>query len=359
VADGAQASGGSRLTVLLALGANLGIAVLKAAAGLLTGSAALLSESAHSVGDTVTEALLLTALHRSAKPANRRHPFGYGKERYFWSLLAAVGIFVSGAVFSLYQGVHTITGGAREETRPWVNYLVLAISAGLEGTSFAQGLRELRAQARSQGVSARAYLREPRDTTVKSVVLEDSAALVGLLLAFAGVGLHQITGSALYDGLAALAIGVLLAVVAVELVHTNMGLLVGKQADARLIRGIRSVIEQQPEVEKLVDVLTMVVGTGSVLLCARVDFVDTISAAELERVCVRLDGELRARFSDLDELFLEPVPRNDPEVRARVLTRYGDLLDGAVGPEAVGPEAVGPEAVGPEAVGPEAEGGLR
>jgi cation diffusion facilitator family transporter len=321
-----ESSDGSRLTVWLALAANLGIAILKAGAGLFTGSAALLSEAAHSVGDSLTEVLLLTAQHRATKPANRRHPFGYGKERYFWSLLAAVGILVCGAAFSLYQGVHTILEPG-EQSHPWVNYLVLAISAGLEGASFVQGVRELHAQARQRDQSAWSYLREPRDTTVKSVVLEDSAALVGLVLAFLGVGLHQLTGSAVWDGLAALAIAVLLAVVAFELVQTNKGLLIGKQADARTVRGIRALIEDQPEVDALVDVLTMVVGTGTILLCARVDFVDSLSAADLERACVRIDGQLRDEYPDLDELFLEPVPRNDPEVRSRVLARYGDIMD--------------------------------
>src|SRR5829696_2852458 len=155
-----QTSSGSRLTVLLALAANAGIAVLKAIAGLLTGSAALLSESAHSVGDTVTQVLLLTALRRSKRPADRRHPFGYGKERYFWSLLAAMGILVSGAAYSIYQGVHTILSEPAEQTRAWVNYPVLAISAALEAVSFGQSVRELRKQARAQSVGIREYLRE-------------------------------------------------------------------------------------------------------------------------------------------------------------------------------------------------------
>src|SRR6266511_768245 len=306
----------SRLTVLLALAANVGIAVLKAFAGLLTGSAALLSEAAHSVGDSVTEVLLLTALRRSQRPADRRHPFGYGKERYFWSLLAAVGILVSGAAYSIYEGLHTILGGAEERTALWVNYLVLAFSFGLETVSFAQSMRQLRREAGREGVGVREYARNPEDPTVKSVVLEDSAALVGLILAFLGVGLHQLTGQVFWDGAAALAIGALLVIVGVELAQTNMGLLIGKRANRRLVVRIGAFLEGQPEVEKLVDLLTMMVGTGRVLLCAR-----------LEDVCVRVDAELRARFPVLDEVFLEPVPRTDPQLRARVLARYGDVLD--------------------------------
>ncbi len=321
------ASTGSLVTVLLALAANAGIAVLKALAGLFTGSAALLSEAAHSVGDSVTELLLLTALRRSVRPADKRHPFGYGKERYLWSLLAAVGILVSGAAYSIYEGVRTIIVEPVEETAPWVGYIVLAVSVVLESVSFAQSSRQLRIEARRDGCGIREYLREPEDPTVKSVVLEDAAALVGLTLAFIGVALHQVTGSSFWDGLAALAIGLLLVVVAFQLVQTNMGLLIGKQANIRLVRRFRRFIEAQPEVESLVDILTMMVGTGRILLCARLDFDDNLTAAELERVCVRIDAELRAHFEALDEVFLEPVPRTDPDLRARVLARYGDILD--------------------------------
>jgi cation diffusion facilitator family transporter len=322
-----QHPSGSRVTVLLALAANIGIAVLKAIAGLLTGSAALLSEAAHSVGDSITEVLLLTALRRSSRPADRQHPFGHGKERYFWSLLAAMGILVSGAAYSIYEGVHTILSGHGDQTRVWVNYVVLGLSAVLEGMSFRQGLRELRDQAKAEGVSTRVYLRDPEDPTVKSVVYEDAAALVGLFLAFLGVAGRQLSGMPLWDGLAAFAIGVLLVVVALTLARTNMGLLIGKQANLRLVRRIRAFLDGQPEVDKLVDLLTMMVGTGRVLLCARLDFDDNLSAAELERVCVRIDRDLRDLFAALDEVFLEPVPRTDADLRARVLARYGDILD--------------------------------
>jgi divalent metal cation (Fe/Co/Zn/Cd) transporter len=191
----------------------------------------------------------------------------------------------------------------------------------------AQGLRAARAQAAAEEQTLAEYLRDPVDPTVKTVVLEDSAALTGLLLAFLGVLLHQITGSSKWDGGAALVIGALLVWVAFQLAQTNKGLLIGRQANIRLVRQIRLRIEEQPEVESLVDVLTMMVGTGRILLCARLDFDDKLTAAELERACIRIDGDLRTEFPDLDEVFLEPVPRTDPELRARVLARYGDILD--------------------------------
>jgi cation diffusion facilitator family transporter len=315
----------STLTVVLALLANAGVGIMKLAAGLLSGSGALLSEAAHSFGDTSTEILLLTALRRSDQAADRRHPFGYGKERYFWSLLAAVAIFISGAVFSIYEGVHTIIEGP-EQKLAWLNYLVLAGSAVLEGISLRQAVKQAKGAARESRRSFRSYVRDPEDPTVKSVVVEDTVALIGLALAAAGVGLHQLTGSALYDGLASIAIGLLLVAASIMLAQTCKGLPIGQQADPRLLWAIEARLEEQPEVDDVVDILSMLIGTGAVLLCARVDFVDTFTAAELERACVRIDDALREEFDVLGEIFLEPVPRSDGPTRDRVLKRYGRVL---------------------------------
>jgi cation diffusion facilitator family transporter len=313
----------STITVLLALGANLGIAILKAIAGLLSGSGALLSEAAHSVGDTSTQVLLLTALRRSTRPADRKHPFGYGKERYFWSLLAAMGILVSGAAFSCYQGVRTIAHGGEQTTYAWVNYVVLGMALVLEGTSLVRATRQVRREATEHDLPVGRHLQVGDDPTPRAVFTEDLAAVIGILLAAAGVALHQVTGSAVWDGIASIAIGILLAVVAWLLAHTCKVLLIGRQADTRMVQAIRDRLDEQPEVDEVVDVLTMLTGTDKVLLCARVDFVDTYSASDLERACVRIDGELRAEFTDLDEIFIQPVPRSDPELRDRVLARYG------------------------------------
>ena len=299
---------------------------MKLVAGLLTGSAAMLAEAAHSVADSTTEGLLLAALRHSERPADRRHPFGYGKVRYFWALIAAVSIFVTGALFSVYEGVRTIFSGGEEQTLAWVAFLVLALSFVMEGISWIRAVHQIRRErdAESQGLIE--YLRTTDDPTVKTVFFEDTAALVGLLLAFAGVGLHLLTGSALWDGLASLLIGVLLGVVAYLLGRTNMRLLIGQQADRRLVRAIYAQLTAKPEVEQVVDLLTMLTGTDKVLLCARVDFANSLSTDELEHACVRIDDELRQEFTDLDEIFLEPVPRTDPSLRARVIGRYGAVL---------------------------------
>ena len=328
VEAGQRRSGGSEstLTVIVAMAANASIAVMKAIAGVLTGSAAMLAEAAHSVADTTTEGLLLAALRHSERPADRRHPFGYGKVRFFWSLIAAVSIFVTGALFSGFEGVRAILGEREDQTLAWVAFLVLGLSFAMEGVSWTRAVRQIRYEQAQEGLQFLEYLRLTDDPTVKTVFLEDTAALIGLLLAFAGVGLHMLTGSALWDGLASLLIGFLLAAVAYLLGRTNMRLLIGQQADRRLVRAVYARLGAAPEVQQVVDLLTMLTGTDKVLVCARVDFVDSLSAAEVECACARIDDELHQEFADLDEIFIEPVPRTYPGLRARVINRYGAAL---------------------------------
>ena len=321
---GASTGGGeSRLTVVLALSANVAVAVAKTVAGVLSGSAAMLSEAAHSVADCGTEVFLLTALARSAKPADRGHPFGYGKERFFWSLLAAVSIFTAGAVFSLYQGVTSLTGHAEPNQDPRVGYIVIAVAAALEGTSLVQAIRQVRTDQSKDRLALLPYLRHSDDPTIKTVLYEDSAAITGLVLAFAGLWLTQLTGSHVYDGVASLLIGLLLVVVAYGLGRTNKDLLIGRQADTRLMAQIEQWLNNQPEVDVVVDMLTMLTGTDKVLLCARLDVINTVSASDLEHACMRMDTELRSHFEELDAVFLQPVPRDDQVLRARVHARYG------------------------------------
>lgn len=322
----AKSGGESTLTVLLAMAANLAVGVAKLVAGLLTGSAAMLSEAAHSVGDTMTEVLLLTALKRSTKPADRQHPFGYGKERYVFSLLAAVSIFVAGALFSIYQGVHTLIGAPEERQSVMVALIVLVIAAAIEGVSLFQAIRQVNTERRKERLGLLTFVRRSDDPTVITVLFEDSAAIVGLAIAFAGVGLTALTGSPVWDGLASLAIGLLLVVAAYGLARTNLALLIGRQADPRMVRAIGARLADQPEVDEVVDLLTMLTGTDKVLVCARLDFAQGATSDDIESACVRIDSALHDEFTDVDEVFLEPVPRCDPELRAKVRARYGGDL---------------------------------
>jgi len=310
-------------TVVIALVVNAAVAVIKAAAGLLTASAGLLAEAAHSVADCTTELFLVTALRRAEKPADRQHPFGYGKERYFWSLLAALTIFIVGAGFSVYQGLTTILSGESDSSPPVVGYVVIGLSAAVEAVSLVQAGRNVKQEARRTDQAVPAYVRDPDDPTVKSVLLEDIAALTGLGLALAGLVLREVTGHDAWDGIAALAIGALLIVAAFDLARTNVGLLIGKQAHPGLVDAVRELIEAQPEVTSVIEVRTMLIGARRVLLCARLDYRDDLSATDAERASVRLHDLLGSRFAELEDMFLEPVPRGHAGLRSEAHQRAG------------------------------------
>lgn len=294
---------------------------------MITASAALLAESAHSVGDCTTELFLMTAVRRSKRNPSGRHPFGYGKERYFWSLLAALTIFLLGAGFSIYQGLSTILQGESDTASPLVGYVVIALSAIVEGVSLANASRSVRNQSRSSHMSVRAYVRDPDDPTVKSVLLEDSAAIIGLGFAALGLLLRQITGSALWDGLAALAIGLLLIAVAFELARTNVILLIGKQANPRMVADIRELLQEHPGVLTVIDVVTMMMGTGRVLICARLDYRDELGSADVERVSLDLHDRIEQRFGNVEDIFLEAAPHYDRELREQAAQRSVDPIE--------------------------------
>jgi cation diffusion facilitator family transporter len=317
----------SGLTVLLALAANLGIAVAKGFAALITGSASMAAETAHSVADTFNELLLLAGLRRSGRPADRRHPLGHGKERYIWTLLVAVAIFGMGALFSFYQGFQTLAGRREgEESGTLIAFGVLGAAFVLEGTSWQQAVRQVRAAARAEDLPVLAHIRRTDDPTSVSVLLEDSAALIGVLIAAGALGLHRLTGSATWDGIGSVLIGVLLTAVALLLGRINLNLLTGAQADPRIVADVRDRLGAAPEVEWVVDIITVTFGADRVLACARLDFRDELTAGDVERACVRMAHELRDAHEEIDEVFLEPVPRDDPELRERIMARYGRTL---------------------------------
>ncbi len=243
-------------------------------------------------------------------------------------------IFVAGALFSIYQGVHTLLGGPEERQDVLVALIVLVVAAAIEGVSLRQALRQVGSERRKERLDLLTFVRRSDDPTVITVLFEDSAAITGLVVAFVGVGLTALTGSPVWDGLASLLIGMLLVVVAYGLTRTNMTLLIGRQADPRLVRAIGRRLAEQPEVDEVVDLLTMHTGTDQVLVCARLDFAQSATSDAIEMACVRIDSTLRAEFGDVDEVFLEPVPRSDQELRARVRARYGsDLGQIAAEPE--------------------------
>lgn len=297
----------STSTVLVAGGANLLIALAKLVAGLASGSSAMLSEAAHSVGDTMNQVFLMASLRRSRKPADEKHPFGYGMERYFWSLLAAVGIFVLGAGFSAYQGVKALTSHGSEGSPTWA-FVVLGVSFLFEGTSLVKGLLQLRRNAADVGLSPSDHLTHEADPALRAVIWEDGAALVGLLLAAAGLGIDTLRGGQTFDGIASLAIAALLVVVAYGLGRQNQQYLIGKAAPRELRDAVADAIRGAEGVDSVLELMSMRFSPDEVLVAARVDLADHLSPEEIERAADQIEQTVRSQFPEVRHLFLDPTP---------------------------------------------------
>ncbi|MEV0728320.1 cation diffusion facilitator family transporter [Polymorphospora sp. NPDC050346] len=310
--EGTESAG----TVILAGLANLGVAVAKLVAGLVSGSAAMLSEAAHSFADTVTEVLLYTAVRRGTRGADSRHPFGHGKESYVWAFLAAVFTFVGGAGFAITHGVNSIRSGTPTSDFT-LSYLVLVIAFVLEAISLGRAALQVRRAAKPWGVTMRRYLSRTADTAVKAVFLEDSAALLGLVLAAAGLGLTQATGNELWDGVASIAIGLLLLVVATILARSNITLLVGHSAPGRLRSAISTELSAIPVVDRVSTLLTMQLGPHEILVAAKIDFADVATGAEIEAAADEAERRLLDVHPSIRYVFLDPtgsrVSRRDTE----------------------------------------------
>ncbi|WP_098010761.1 cation diffusion facilitator family transporter [Streptomyces sp. sk226] len=312
--DGETEGGESAFTVIVAAAANLGIAVAKAVAGLISSSSAMLSEAAHSVADTVTEVMLLAALKRSEKPADEEHPLGHGPERYIWAMLASIATFVGGAVFSIYDGVHTLVAG-EEPGDPLVSYVVLGVAFLLEGYSLRTGVKQVRREASRLRVPDTYYLRHTPDTAVKAVVMEDSAALIGLLLAAGGLLGGQLSGSGVWDGIASCLIGLLLVYVAWVLGRSNAQLLIGRPLPAAVRAGVREELLSVPHVVDVMELTTLIQGPTEMLIAAKVDFRDMATAAEVEWACEEAEARLRERFPSIRRVYLDPTPGRAQRVR--------------------------------------------
>ena len=260
----------SLTTVLVAFGANILIAVAKSAAAAVTGSASLVAEAAHSWADAGNEIFLLMADRRSRRPADQAHPFGHGREAYVWSLFAALGLFVAGAAVSVTHGVQElIHPGAAD--RFAVGYVVLALSFVLEGISFLRSVQQAKPEAQSMQRDLIEHVLATSDPTLRAVFAEDSAALTGLVIAAAGLGAHQLTGSAVPDAIGSILIGVLLAVVAIVLINLNRRFLVGQEADPRVrIAAIQALLDA-PEVARVTYLRLEVVGPRMVFVVGDVD----------------------------------------------------------------------------------------
>lgn len=301
---------GSRKVVLAALTANFIIAVFKFAVAAVSRSTAMLAEAIHSLADTGNQVLLLVGLKRSEKPADSLHPFGYGKEQFFWSFMVAMMLFFVGAVVSIYEGVHKVL-----EPEPirsaWMIYVILGVSFVLESYAFMVAFREFQ-RTRQPGTSFLEAVHKSKDSNVLVVLFEDSAALTGLVVAFSGVLAAELTGWMVLDGVASILIGVLLATVAFALAWETKDLLIGESASRPHRTSIREAVRSFPEVSALGQVLTMHLAPKKILVAMDLEFDDRLSADQIEVVVNRIEARIRDGVPEVDRIFIEAKNVTDP-----------------------------------------------
>ena len=294
---------GSKLVIYAALAGNLGIAAAKLVAYGFTSSAAMLTEGIHSLVDTGNQGLMLLGQHRGSRPPDETHPFGYGMEVYFWSFVVALMIFALGGAVSIWEGVEKIRHPA-EISRPWINYLVLGVAIVFEGTSFTIALREFNRFRLSAGLLT--SMRGSKDPTVFAVLLEDSAALAGLVIAALGLTATIWLDWAWADGAASCAIGLLLVLVAMFLANETRSLLTGEGASVRVVGAIRNALEHEPRVARVSSIRSLHVGPSRILVALSVRFAPELSRAELDRAVAELSAHVRAVDDRIAEVFLQP-----------------------------------------------------
>lgn len=297
------AGSGSTKAVYAALVANFGIAVVKFVAATASGSSAMFSEGIHSLVDTGNQALILLGIRRGRRPADREHPFGHGKELYFWSLIVAMLLFSLGGGLAIYEGIQHIVGPHDELGNPMWNYVVLGVALVFEAFAWVMAYRALAKEA--QGETFWPAVRGSKDPAVYTVLAEDTAAGIGLIIAFLGVYLSHSLEMPVIDGIASLLIGLMLAGVAVFLVVESRGLLIGERADPDTVAGVRRIAAGEPEVREVHEVLTMHMGPTSVLVNIDLSFAEGTSAVDGARSIGRIESSIRQNYPKVDRIFIE------------------------------------------------------
>ena len=315
----------SRLVVVAALIGNLAIAVTKFVAAAVTGSSAMLSEAVHSLVDTGNEVLLLYGLHRAALPPDADRPLGHGRELYFWSFVVALLIFAGGAGVSIYEGIDHLRDPHPVE-QPMVVFGVLAAAFVFEGISWRIALRAFRSKQGDQGWWQ--AFRASKDPATFMVLFEDSAALAGIVVAAAGVGLALLTGDPRWDGIASIVIGAILGIVALILGRESKALLIGERADPALSTAILELAATIPGVERANGVATIQLAPDQVIVTLSIDFIDTLRTGEIETAVKALEACLRAAHPEISAVFVKPQSAGEA-ARRRERGDAGILADEA------------------------------
>jgi len=294
----------STRTLVIALLANLGIAASKFFAAAITGSSAMLTEGVHSVVDCTNQLLLMWGRRQSKKPADKYHPLGYGRELYFWSFVVAVLVFALGAGVSIYEGIIHIAH-PEEAVSPIIAYVVLLVAFLLEGWSTLEAFNEFKESKGNLGwVEA---IRRSKDPASFIILLENGAAMAGIVTAAIGLALSQLTGDPFFDGAASVVIGSILAVTAFILAYESKGLLIGEAADPELVKGLRDLACSKAGVVGVGHVLTVHSSPDQVTAMVNVDFKNSISAGDVERIVSEVEREAHARWPQVRRLFIRPM----------------------------------------------------
>jgi cation diffusion facilitator family transporter len=290
----------STTAIVAAIVGNLAIAVIKFVAAGFTGSAAMLSEAIHSVVDTGNGGLMLLGVYKSRKPPDSDHPFGHGRELYFWTLIVAILVFAVGGGMSAYEGFTHLSHSTLPVNPAW-SYSVLGLAFVFEGTTWLFGWKAFSAEKGNKGVLETIHI--TKDPTSFSVLLEDSAALLGLIFAFLGIFLGRQLGLTYLDGAASIVIGMLLCVVAVLMVYESKGLLIGEGLDRETLKSLRALVEADPAVERVQHLHTLYLGAHEVLLTIELRFHSTISALEVRQSVARLRAAIHTKHQDVTRIF--------------------------------------------------------
>lgn len=297
-----MAADGSKKVVLAAMAGNALIFLTKFAASTYTGSSAMLSEAIHSLVDTGNQGLILYGMARAKKPADESHPFGYGMELYFWSFVVAILIFAVGAGVSMYEGIVKIQN-PETITDAYINYIVLAAAFVFEAGAWWVAMKEFRKSKGDMGYFE--AVRQSKDAAVFTVLFEDTAAMLGLMVAFIGIALGEVLELPVLDGVASVIIGLILAAVAAFLAYECKSLLVGESASNPVVRGIRAIAEGEVGVQGVNELRTMHLGPADVLVNISLDFGNTLSADDIERLISKMERDIKTAYPQVKRLFVE------------------------------------------------------
>lgn len=304
---------GSKKVIYAALLGNTLISITKFVAAAITGSSAMLSEGIHSLVDTGNQFLLLYGLKKSAKPADENFPFGHGKEVYFWSFIVAILIFSLGGGISIYEGIKHLSQ-PEPISNPLINYIVLGLAIVFEGAAWIFALKEFSAVKGKWGYIE--AIQRAKDPSIFVVLFEDTAAILGLLVAFTGVALSQYTGILIFDAIASIIIGCILLGTSIWLAYETKSLLIGESANQPVIRGIRDIMQTESGIEHVNEVLTMHMGPDFILANISADFNNTQTAEDVEKVIAKIDTRIKQQYPQVKRIFIEAEKRARTEAES-------------------------------------------